>query len=177
MSVNAQTQTMMDTERIPAMFPEASGNVRAIAFAPDHFHALDLKPDPGQEAFMGSPQKDELLERAMKSPSFTIMVGTRPVACMGLLILWPGVAEGWAFVANDIRRYSMSFLKTAFWIIEQARARNNLHRIQAVVHEDFKTGQKFMKHLGFYPEAKLVAYGPDGANYMLYARILWHQPH
>lgn len=151
-----------------------SDNVELRPFEPDHFQCLNLRQDPGQEALTGSPEKFAALERVAKFPSWTLFCGERPVACAGVVILWPGVAEAWAFVAKDIMAHKVSFVRSVKKKLKEIEISHKLHRIQAVVHEAHETGHAFMELLGFYPEAKLLAYGPDKTNFILYSRLRWH---
>jgi hypothetical protein len=49
---------------------------------------------------------------------------------------------------------------------------NNIKRLQTSVKADFWHGQKFAKWMGFETEGLMKNYGPDGSDYIRYARII-----
>jgi len=49
---------------------------------------------------------------------------------------------------------------------------SKVKRIQTNVKADFKLGHRFAEWLGFEKEGLMKYYGPDGSNYIRYARIV-----
>lgn len=147
-----------------------SDRIRIESFKAEHFQAMDLKGGPGQEVLAARPDRLNLLEGASKHPSWTLICDAHPVACFGAVILWPGVAEAWAFVAKDISSCKVSFVRNVWIKLKEVEIRHNLHRVQAVAHEKYREGNLFLIHLGFEPEARLRGYGADKSNYIMYAR-------
>lgn len=147
-----------------------SDKVKLIPFDVEHFKALDLADSPGQGVFVNMPNHLSLLSIAAKHPSCTLMEGDRPVACVGIVILWPGVAEGWAFVSQTVTRHRIAFLRHLILGLRKAELSHKLHRVQAVVNKDYAEGKRLVHYLGFFAEGTLYGYGADDSDYVMYAR-------
>jgi hypothetical protein len=142
-----------------------------VRFDVKHFQALEFNPNPGSRAFFRLPNQRELLATAARHPSYTLMINDRVVACAGVVVLWPGVGEAWAFVSKDISSCKVCFFRAALEVLSRIERDQQLHRVQAVVHEDHPAGQRFAWHLGFRPEGELHRYGSDKSNFIMYARL------
>ena len=101
----------------------------------------------------------------------TLMLDGFPVACGGIIRHWEGRGEGWVAVSQrcvgDVtigRRLRQVALRT----LEACP----LRRIEALVRCDSLVSQKWARSCGFELEAPLLrAYGPDGADYQMFARV------
>ena len=47
-----------------------------------------------------------------------------------------------------------------------------IKRLQTSVKADCEMALRFASWLGLKPEGKMIGYGPDGSDYMRYARII-----
>lgn len=104
--------------------------------------------------------------------SFTALINNKPIAAGGIYVLWDGVAEGWVMATKDIWQHSIvmakHFKKKTDVLIETT----NIKRLQTTVKADFKLGHRFAQWLGFEKEGLMKYYGPDGSDYVRYARII-----
>ena len=104
--------------------------------------------------------------------SFTATVNDKPIAAGGISMLWDNVAEGWVMATNEVWNHSIimakHFKKRTDVLIETTK----IKRLQTTVKADFALGHKFAKWLKFEPEGLMKYYGPDGSDYIRYARII-----
>jgi|TARA_R100000655_G_scaffold4836_5_gene15269 hypothetical protein len=123
---------------------------------------LELKPEHKKYAFF-------LKEVGM---SFTGLVNNRPIAAGGVFHLWDGVAEGWVLATKDIYKYPIFCAKHIKQRTEIILKANKIKRIQTSVKADCDVALRFAKWLGFKKEGLMESYGPDGSDFVRFARIM-----
>ena len=100
--------------------------------------------------------------------SYTVLAASRPIACGGVIEMWPGRAEAWAVLDATCRRDFMAVHNAARRFLDLL----NIRRVEAVVEVGFAAGHRWLRALGFHMEApRMLRYGWDGRDYSLYARI------
>ena len=122
---------------------------------------LELKPEHKKYAYY-------LKEVGM---SFTGLVNDKPIAAGGVFTLWDGVAEGWVLATKDIYKYPIFCAKHIKKRTEMLIKNNNIKRLQTSVKADCEMAIRFAKWLGLNPEGVMKSYGPDGADFIRFARI------
>ena len=123
---------------------------------------LELKPENRKYAYF-------LKEVGM---SFTGLVNNKPIAAGGVFHLWDGVAEGWVLATKDIYKYPVfcaKHIKQRTEIILQA---NKIKRLQTSVKANCDVALRFAKWLGLKEEGLMKNYGPDGSDFIRFARII-----
>jgi len=123
---------------------------------------LELKPEHRKYAYF-------LKEVGM---SFTGFVNNKPIAAGGVFHLWDGVAEGWVLATKDIYKYPVfcaKHIKQRTEIILQA---NKIKRLQTSVKANCDVALRFAKWLGLKEEGLMKNYGPDGSDFIRFARII-----
>ena len=104
--------------------------------------------------------------------SFTGMLDNKPIAAGGVFPLWDGVAEGWVLATKEINAYPIKFSKVIKLRTEMMLKNNNFKRLQTSVKADCAVAIRFAKFLGLKEEGLMKNYGPDGADFYRFARIL-----
>jgi len=84
-------------------------------------------------------------------PAFTAMVDDQPIACAGVILLWPGVGHAWV-VVGDIKGYGLWITRTVKHMLRDIIRGCDLHRVEAIVLADAKEHHKWVKLFGFEPE-------------------------
>lgn len=93
------------------------------------------------------------------------------VACGGLQLFWPGVAEAWIEGTPLLRRYRYSLYYTLrHWFTVQ-RAALQLWRVQCAIVADHAEGCRLVEHLGFVREGVMARFDPQGRDAALYAWV------
>ena len=123
---------------------------------------LELKPEHRKYAYY-------LKEVGM---SYTGLVDGKPIAAGGVFNLWDGVAEGWVLATKDIFNYPIFCAKHIKNRTEIIIKTNNIKRLQTSVKADCQMALRFAGWLGLKPEGRMVNYGPDGSDFIRYARII-----
>jgi len=123
---------------------------------------LELKPEHRKYAYF-------LKEVGM---SFTGLVNNKPIAAGGVFYLWDGVAEGWVLATKEIYKYPIFCAKHIKQRTEIILKANKIKRIQTSVKADCDVALRFAKWLGFKKEGLMESYGPDGSDFVRFARIM-----
>ena len=123
---------------------------------------LELKPEHRKYAFF-------LKEVGM---SFTGFVNNKPIAAGGVFHLWDGVAEGWVLATKDIYKYPVFCAKHIKQRTEIILKANKIKRLQTSVKANCDVALRFAKWLGLKEEGLMKNYGPDGSDFIRFARII-----
>ena len=92
----------------------------------------------------------------------------RALACAALVEQWPGYAHA-IMLAASLRGVQETRLVAA--ASRRVLAQSSFRRVDAYVRADFPAALRFAAWCGFSPVALLRAYGPDGADHMLFERL------
>ena len=123
---------------------------------------LELKPEHRKYAYF-------LKEVGM---SFTGLVNNKPIAAGGVFYLWDGVAEGWVLATKEIYKYPIFCAKHIKQRTEIILKANKIKRLQTSVKADCDVALRFAKWLGFKKEGLMESYGPDGSDFVRFARVM-----
>ncbi|WP_439813978.1 hypothetical protein [Zavarzinia sp. CC-PAN008] len=140
--------------------------------------ALELRPYMPGDAAALAIQPAQAAERAnavrmdaqlVEGPSWTVCRAGRPIACGGLVEMWPGRAIAWGLVATDAGPVMVALSR-----LVRAQIGANLkawRRIEATACAEFKPARRWLSLLGFRLEARMDGYAPDGAAHWLFSRV------
>ncbi|MEQ8370789.1 MAG: hypothetical protein RIE31_05130 [Alphaproteobacteria bacterium] len=140
-----------------------AASLHIVAFRPHHLTWMQLR-EPGRSELLSAGASPESL--ALRGPSVTLADGDgTPVAALGLVPLWPGVAEAWVLTGSRVTGHVHAFHRLVRRHLADAPRRFTLHRIQASVRADSVVARRWALALGFREEGLMPAYGPDQADY------------
>lgn len=142
-------------------------------FEPADLEAISLQVQ--QQAEMAAlPDWRSLGEQvAVAGPAWTARAGGRVIACGGIGVHWKGRAEAWIFIASDMPRSMWVPLhRLVRRLTEQAIERLSLRRLEASCAYGWPPGRRWLEMLGFQEECVARAYGPDGRDFVRFARVI-----
>jgi RimJ/RimL family protein N-acetyltransferase len=111
------------------------------------------------------PKHFDLLEN--NGFSHTIVGSGKILGCAGVLPLSEHKAEAWAFIDIHSREHFIQVHR----VVRQFLKEVPFKRVQGVVDLDFDAGHRWIKLLGFRREGTLRAYGINGQDCVMYARV------
>jgi hypothetical protein len=82
-------------------------------------------------------------------------------------MFWPGRGLAWAVFPNDLGALFIGVHRTAKRFLDGC----GIRRVEADIRTDFCNAHRWVKLLGFKYEGTRRAFGTDGADYDLYARV------
>jgi len=138
--------------------------MQVVALEPAHLAALSLQDAQAVLApLVTEPGYAEMLIAA--GPAFAGLARGRVVGCAGIVMLSAGRAHAWALLGPvcplvAVHRAVADFLDG-----------QRLRRIETAVDSDFAAGHRWAEMLGFAREGRMRAYGLDGRDADLYARV------
>jgi hypothetical protein len=144
--------------------------MRIVPFEPRHL--AHIEPGPFERLAVEGLEFDwSAPGSAIPGPGFTMIDGDgTPLGAGGLVPLWHGVAQGWIFASDGLRRHPVVLHRAVARGLAMAEAGLGLHRIQITVHENFAASRRWVERLGFRFEGRMPGYGPNRDTYLRYAR-------
>lgn len=105
---------------------------------------------------------------ALTSPAaYTVRINGTAIICGGVADMGSGRGLAWAFVSPLALRHPLIVTRTALRLFSTLDYR----RIEATCSCGFERGREWLKLLGFKYEGTMTAWGPDGSNHELWARV------
>lgn len=95
----------------------------------------------------------------------------RPCLCVGAKWLHEGVISMWGFGTPDYKDGVKELTKYILNCMVPELLQLGVRRAQCVVHPENRASQRWLKTLGFYPEATLSRFGAGDQDMVLYAWV------
>mgnify|MGYP003140876557 FL=1 len=117
------------------------------------------------------PEFPTILEGYSKmGPAYAAVHHGRPVGIFGCIPLWEGVAECWLITDVNLTDIARPFHRVTKHMFDLFMSELNLVRLQVTVHSQNVLALKWIKTLYFKEEGRLEKYGPDGQDFIMFAR-------
>jgi len=150
-------------------------NVKVIPFEWYHVEAMDLRQQERDYFALVPNYRNHLKMQKQAGPCFTAIVEGEGIACSwGFVPIWPGLVECWLITSTIVEKsfgYKRRVLSVGKHIIDEIEIGLQAHRLQMTINPRFLYAIRYAKALNFTQESVLKAYGPDGSDYFMFARI------
>ena len=144
---------------------------KIVKFNAGHLDICALNPFD-KRMLKDIPQyKERLKGLTDQSYAFTAMSEGEIYAMFGVYPMWPGVAEAWLIPSAIVNRRTISFHRASLRFFEYAASKLAIKRLQFTVHSLNVQADTWAKRCYFTSEGILKQYGPDSADYRMYARF------
>lgn len=156
---------MVDAQR------HGAASVQVCPFAPEDLEQLELT-----EAALAVLGRDEwrpmLRAAAAAGPAWTGRLEDRVIGVAGIALHWRGRAAAWCMLGRDIPKAAwLSIHRAVAARLAQADALG-VRRIEAETQFGYPPGVRWLLMLGFECEGAMRQYGPNGEDFLRFARIL-----
>ena len=94
----------------------------------------------------------------------------RVIGSAGIIPLQPGVYDLWMYLGSDTFDKKKLAMKIFKYYLFKSIKELKIHRLQAVVKEDYCQGIRFAEFFGFENEGVMKCYGPNKENFIRYAK-------
>lgn len=112
-----------------------------------------------------TPRYGDALEKA--GPCFSAFAGESVIACAGVLEIWPGRAQVWSLLSEDVGMYGFRVHLAVKRFLNAYRCR----RLECVIDPRSARAIAWATALGFRREGFMEAYTPNGDDQDLYVRL------
>lgn len=132
-------------------------------------HLLRMSIQPHQRDAIATLTEPEL--QALETPNTGTLLDDlgEPLVCCGAVQMWRDRAYVWCFLSERIT--ARNFRQVHTWA-RAFLAELPYRRVEAAVAVDFEAGHRWLRSLGFAPEAALMrAFDPVGRDHSLYALV------
>lgn len=142
----------------------------ALPFHPTHFDRVD--PDSFDLAVFASlPDFHIRVQQIQESRSaWTLFYKHQPALIMGLEYKWPTNYEAWLVPGRVSVDHGTLLCRGAKRFFDNIAPRLDLLRMQIVVNVEREAAVRWAEFLKFNREGVMAKYGPEGADYYMYAR-------
>ena len=138
---------------------------KIIPFQKEHLYKINLLFDmtsSGKESL--GANKDVI--------GYTGMDGDVVLATGGVHPMWEGVGEAWLLVGKEGYNKPKTVARYTDMLFQHIQEEHKLFRIQASVSVLDLTANRYAQWLGFQKEGIMKKNGPDGTDYVRYARLM-----
>lgn len=143
--------------------------LKVVAYKPEHYFMIHENSEQ-IVALLGLQDVNQIANKFLRGPAFTIFHDDEIIACGGIIIMWPGMGEAWAFTSPLVRKYPKFFHQEVKNHLEALIDVYHFVRVQAMVVKEFAVARKWAERLGFEYEGEMRKY-MGGKDYVRYAII------
>lgn len=111
-------------------------------------------------------------EAQKSGPAWTVITDGEVILCGGAKIVMPGMGEAWTYFSEDIHSHALAVHRIVKKMLQFIIDEHKLRRIQAISKETVPDAGRWLEALGFQKEGVLRKFGPEGDNFVLYARVM-----
>lgn len=116
-------------------------------------------------------EKESIIDQAANDLAFTVMYKNKPICVFGCLKYWNGVAEMWALISDDIRKFPVYLTRAGQKWASICNIVFNLHRLEMTVKASDDRATRWAYALGFKHESLMEKYSAKQENFNLFVRI------
>lgn len=144
-----------------------------IPYRPAHAYAIIDERIRKHDLWLTEvPGCEKWPEEWAKHPAATLVMNGEVILCGGVMLMGWQRGEAWTLFADNFRKYPIACFKACKYVIDEAVKENDLRRVQAIVEPTVNGGIAFTERLGFKKEGLLRAFGPQGEDFFMYAKII-----
>ncbi len=103
--------------------------------------------------------------------AFSLINEGQVIVVGGIYEIWPGVGEAVTIMSKQAYKYRKSMFAAVLRGLRTGIKIGQYRRVQATVKADFDAGINFVEALGFEREGLMRSWGPDGSDFLMYARL------
>lgn len=137
----------------------------------DHLKRIQLRADHAAYVRALGKWDAGVAPSLVRSGGIALVATEGVVACAGVSMFWEGVGQLWMRTGELAEQYPHALAKRAKNFVRSTEECLRLKRLQAVVLVENEVARRFICWLGFQAEGLLRNYGPEGADYIMFAKV------
>ena len=125
---------------------------------------------------MGKLMDDIRAKVDANGPAYTGFVDGKVAGFAGVILMWPGVGEGWILGSDLLAENKLWFVRNVKRYMTKIMNTHQIHRLQTTVTHGHTNLIRLVEFLGMEFDGRLNIYGPHGEDHLMYARRTswWH---
>jgi RimJ/RimL family protein N-acetyltransferase len=139
--------------------------MKIVPFHPDH--VAELKMQPAQDRIRWILTPEYIAKLGSAGPALTAIHDSTILGCAGIGFMRRDCGVLWGMVSASAGAHFVAIHRAVTRFIQA----NPLVRLEATAESTFAPACRWLELLGFENEGLMRKYGPDGADYVRYARI------
>lgn len=122
--------------------------------------------------FIGICRGDDFAGLVLASPAIAVLEGGQLLGIGGFAILWPGMAEGWMLPSIFATRRHLTRVTREMRVwLDSLQQDPAFRRVEIRVKASAAWRETWTRAMGFGGGHLLEAWGPDGSDHFLHARV------
>jgi hypothetical protein len=146
---------------------------KIVPFKAEHWDMIEFREF--EQETMGKLLDQVRLRVNDSGPTYTGFVDGKVAGFAGVILMWPGVGEGWILGSDLFASNKLWFIRNVKRYLEKIMKTHEMHRVQTTVLHGQTELIRLVEFLGMKFEGRLRNYGPNCEDYLMYGRISWHQ--
>jgi hypothetical protein len=102
---------------------------------------------------------------------FTAVCEEGVIGAGGLVPIFKTNWEAWVFTTPLFEKHGVRIAVMARKLLDNFFKSSKVLRVQAPIDSKYPTAIRFAEAMGLWPEATLRRYGPEGQDFIMYARV------
>lgn len=137
-----------------------------VAFLPEHLTLLRLQATQASAQHALTIEHGQQIVEA-KGLARTALIDGEPIACAGLIPMWPGRSYAWAYLGADAARHFKTVHRAVLDVLDSYRCR----RVEMTVDVRDPGAKRWADRLGFVYEGTHRAWTHDGRDVECWAKV------
>jgi hypothetical protein len=146
---------------------------KIVPFEPEHWDMIEFREF--ERETMGKLLDEIRVKADVHGPTYTGFIDGKVAWFAGIVLMWPGVGEGWLLASGLATENKLGFLRGIKRLMHKLINTHQLHRMQTTVMHGHTELIRFVEFLGMEFEGRMKNYGPNKEDYLMYGRTSW--PH
>lgn len=142
---------------------------KLIPYKPDHFDLLEIREREVRTMQIIGHGKERMNALSQMGTCFIMMFDGRVLGAVGWFEFWPGVCELFVLPSIYLPKAGIVFAKAMKKHLHSFEKIKRFRRIQVTAVKDM-VHIRWLTWLGFVTEGVLKNYGPNGEDFMMWAR-------
>jgi RimJ/RimL family protein N-acetyltransferase len=145
---------------------------KIVKYEPEHAKRIIDSNLRVQEDWVKEADIAGLISQYCGEFAFTAIAYNDPIACAGVSIGPWNVGNAWALLSSKFYRHKLSIYRAMKYGLETCIADHKLQRVQAFIDPFHQEAVDFIECFGFEYEGRMRKSGPNGMDYLVYARVV-----
>jgi hypothetical protein len=137
----------------------------------EHLDAAVYRPDHAEYVLALGAWNVGVEDSLVRNGGVALTLGDTVLAMAGAVFFWNGVGSIWMRTCVGAEQFPLAVVKATREFVRIIDTAFKPRRLQAHVRADSGVNRRFIERFGFREECVMRGFGPEGADYALYARV------